>query len=227
MGLCNIPYELIRKYPQKLLAMFMSTTEYNTTSGHTDSHITDGYDGYIDELEAIGQAATSIGSLSLVASPYPVWLRPVTDINILYGKNVLLESLEYYAYDPTLTGAAAQNPSVLTAIYDSKSTDDAYMQSFYRNGLIPNWQPNYCRPEFWIDGVNMMLGLSQSNFGNKSNKGDMSIGIPLGKCFDYYREFERITKIKANGQVAQKVDVSGTSYYQRYALLCFATFRFK
>jgi hypothetical protein len=221
---CNVDFEFRRQFPDTVLAMFMSSTEY--TAPFTDTHITNEYYGYYNELLATGQASTTgPGTPTLQASPYPTLLRPVTDLNPIYSaQRVFLESLEYYAYDPTLTGAAGQEAAVISAIYASKATDDAYLQSFYRNGLIANFQPNFFRPIFSIDDQNVFTGIQSSNFGNKNNKGDLSIGLPLNKCFEFYRDYSKVKRIRAYGGCSQIVDVSGTKYYQRYPILCLATF---
>lgn len=212
---CASILEYRKKYPYPIWSIFTSSTEI--ADPQTDGHITNLDNGYMAELEAIGQADAAIGTKALTAAPYPTRMRPVTPLSeILKSQNVMLYSVQFYAYDTTLEGSASQDAATLAAIYNSRATNDMYAQSFARNAFIQNWQPNFCRPSLKIDGKEIFRGFHSSNYGTKNNLGDMSIGIPLGYCFELYKELQKVHKIEMWGQIAQYID--DTSKYQRYCL---------
>jgi len=222
---CHVSYEYRRKYPNNLYMMWISDPTGNdpqSYSGIADTNI-----GALDLLEKMGQGVTSPGEKKVQAAPnpYTTQLMPITDDRRVYDKQkIFLEKIEIFPIDTTLTGSANQTAGVLTEIYNSKATDDAYAQSLYRHSPVNFWQPNFCRPEFWIDGRNYLDGF-QNALSGSINKGIMSIGIPLPFCFDVNMELNQVKEIKAYGQLAQIVALAGpTYYYQRYGLQVLATF---
>lgn len=231
---CSINMEYTQKYPQLVIANFFSSTQSNTakTDAQKDSHIADSPIGFNDELRAIGQASVSSYSRDNDVdsnNPYSSLLRPVSDLKDIYKSQlVFLEKVEFYAYDTTMEGADEQNSNVLDKIHGSQNSYDAYVQSKYRNGMIPqNWLTNYFRPSLRINGVEMFKGLQSSNFGDKRNKGDLSVGIPLPYCIDVYRELGEIHSIECAAAVGQIVYITGTTSYllQRYGVQAILTFR--
>ncbi len=222
---CFINWDFRVNYPDTFVAKFISSTDVN--SPFSPSHIDDTHDGYYAELAACGQAATTPGSHSLIPTPYPTRLRPLTDLTKIFkADRVFIDKIEVFGYDTTNADYTSgddpvQDADTLTAIYNSKSTNDAYPQSMYRNGMHMNWQPNYCNPAFYIDnGKNLLDFTHQADPVFGSPKADSSIGYPVPYCFDLQRELGKIKDIRAYGQIAQKV---GTKY-QRYVLLMLVTF---
>jgi hypothetical protein len=213
--------DLLRiNFQRTIVAMFFSSTEIN--QAQTNGHIPNAIGGYLTELEDLGQANAGVGSRSLVAAPYPTRLRPLTRLSSIYqSSEVLLKDIEFIGYDTTLTGATGQDAATLTEIYASRATDDAYAQSIYKNALVNNWQPNFLRPEFYIDGKNVLDFLADNDF-DQPNIGDRSIGLPIGKCIDLSLYLGKVKEINVNAQLAQYI--ASTGLYQRYPILCIATF---
>lgn len=201
-------------------AIWASTTQ--NAAVLTGSHITSTNDGYVNELLAIGQADTSPGLPTPAVSPYSTQLRPVSDLSVLYrARQCVLRKIEFKAYDTTLSGAAGQDAATLTAIFNSiSSQNDVYVQSLFRNGEMGGWQPNWFRPSFSVNGKDIFAGLSQSQFDNKANLGDLSIGLPLPYCREDYVNCGKVEELKVYAQAAQYV----AGKYQRYLVLCLAEF---
>lgn len=200
--------------------LFISSTQ--ATAVQTDGHIPNAANGYLAELEAVGQAAATVGTERLQASPYSTRLRPLTDLQGVYTRNEsLLVNINFWAYDTTLEGSAVQDAATLASIYASRSANDAYAQSPFINSLIGSWQPNFFRPAFRINGRNVLMGLHASAFGGNANLGDLSIGIPIPCCFQPRLSFGGgINSIDVAAQAAQRVG----GLFQRYAVLCLAEF---
>jgi hypothetical protein len=217
---CN-EYELLRlNYPRTIIAMFFSSTEI--APAQTNGHIPNTIGGYLTELEDLGQANAAVGSRALIAAPYPTRMRPLTRLSSIYqSQDVLLKDIEFIGYDTTLTGATNQDAATIAEVYASRATNDAYAQSIYKNAMINNWQPNFLRPEFYVDGKNVLDFLSDNDF-DQPNAGDRSIGIPLGKCFDLSIQLGKVRDVNVHAQLAQYIALTGL--YQRYPLLCTATF---
>jgi len=162
-----------------LFALFMSSVE--TTPEQSATHVTDSILGGRDELLSAGQAATSMGTNALVASPYSTRLRPVSDItNLSNFTRIFLTKVEFHALDTTLTGDATQDAQILSDIEDSLIIADSYVQSRFRFAEIGGWQPNFFRPSLKLkDGFDIFGSLNSSNFIGKNNRGDLSIGLML------------------------------------------------
>jgi hypothetical protein len=225
MAVCFVDISFRRQYPETIYVLLASSTDKNADQSATQVGNTD--DGYVTELQKVGQnnvnapGTKALGDIATPA-PYSTRLRPLTDLNLLINKRkAFLEKIEVWGYDPTLDNSGApQTQSVLDTIYNSRATNDAYAQALTRNGMMSNWQPNYCRPEFWVNSTNIIRGLGATKFGNNANKGDLSIGVPLPYCFDVNKDVGIIRDVQAYGQLAQYV----AGNYQRYMLLCMATF---
>lgn len=217
---CLVDLSFRREFPNTVVVPFFSSSEYAPVQ--TGSHIPDATDGYLQsEMEVIGQAAADINHNELVASPYPTRLRPLANLNDIYSsQRVFLEKVEFFCYDTTLQGSTYQDADTLNAIYGSKTGNDVYAQSLYKNGMPNNWQPNFFRPIFKVDDKNIFHFLQNTNFGG--NKGDLSIGLPLPYCFDLNKELGKVQEIEVFAQIAQYVAESDK--FQRYAVQCLATF---
>lgn len=231
---CVLNTELLQKYPQQAFAVFMSSGENidTKTDAEKDLYISDNHVGYLIELDRLGQAADAPGTTAnndLDNKPYSTMLRPVTDTSIIYeAQKVLVESIEFFAYDLKNANSETQDSNVVTAIIDSRTANNAYAQNTMFNTLINvNWQPNFFRPSVRINDVDLFQGIQSSQYGNHRNKGDLSIGMPIPMCRDIYREFGKIRSISAFAQVAQAVKVpEAVDYkYQRYGVMMILSFR--
>lgn len=164
-----------------LFATFISSTETANTQSNT--HVADSINGGRLELLKGGQSATTMGTNVLTSSPYSTRMRPVTDISNFNAFDVLyLVKADFRVYDTTLTGDANQDAQILTEIEGSLTTyaNDAYVQSRFRLAEIGGWQPNFFRPSLrFKEGPDVFGSSGTSNFGTKSNKGDLSIGFPM------------------------------------------------
>jgi hypothetical protein len=205
--LCNTCDESFRRqYPDPpMKAIFISWS--GTAVANTNI-------GYLDELERLGSATS--------APEYRI-LRPVTDISELFKGTVkiFIESLDFYGYDVTLTGSTHQDADTLTAIYNSRTANDALAQSLYKNAMVMNWQPNWFRPFFQINkGKNIIKGLDKT-FETPNHLGDLGIGLPCPTCMDVNYEFGRLTDFTVRAALAQYIP--GTELFQNYMIMCIAT----
>ena len=163
-----------------MFAMFISSVE--SASSFHDEFIADTIDGYRLELLKTGQSDVAMGDNVLQESPYTTRLRPVTDISTFNSqKDVFLTKAVYRAIDVTLTGNTDQDTQIIADIESSLSlSNDSYVQSRFRFAEIGNWQPNFFRPHLQTKSVsNVFSTFGSSNFGEKRNKGDLSIGPML------------------------------------------------
>lgn len=232
---CALPYEIFKEYPNTVILSYFSSamTDVIKTDADKDAYITNNHIGYVTEMERLGNSATTgPGSPNNVsANPYSTRLRPVRDADkVINAQKVFLEKVEFYAYDATLAGSDYQDEDVAAIITAGISTEDAYPRSHYRNAMLPiNFQPNYFSPVIKIDGKDIIGGANASNYGNKANKGDLSIGFPLPLCLDIYREFGKISSIEVFGKVAMAIDngslVNPVTYYQQFPIQAILYFR--
>jgi len=219
---CKTDYlEYREEYPEPIWSMFISETDYHNPI--RDAQITDDYTGYITELQNCGQAADAPGTKELIdittGDPYSTRLRPVTNLSEIFkSQKVMLASVQFYAYDPTDENAAPpQDAATLAAIYASRTSNEMFAQQYILNGFIQNWQPNFCRPSLKVNQKEIFKGFNSSNFGRNVNKGDLSIGIPLGYCFELYRKLGKVHDVEMFGQLAQYI--TGPKKFQRYVLM--------
>lgn len=234
---CNIDYNLLLSYPEEVKAIFMSSAEDITVKTDNDKnlYIADNPVGYLIEMDRLAQASVLPGTTAnnkVANNPYSTYLRPVTDMSIIFeAQKVMLQQLDYYAYDFLNTQSLTQDTDVINTIINSKSSDDAYAQRIILNSMVNvNWQPNYFRPSFKIDGRDVLQGIQATNYGNHRNSGDLSIGFPLPYCAEPYKLYNKPKRIEAFAGLAQAVNISADPSvpvykYQRYGILLIATFR--
>ncbi len=205
---------------QYVVAVWMSSAE--TAPLQTDTYITNATDGYLTRFEALGQASAAPGSMSLTADPYSTRLRPVTDLQRLYdAASVWLLSMRFEAFDVLAQDSAIQDAATLAALATSAGTDDAYVQSPYRNSLACGWQPNWFRPRLRVNGRDVLFpDASRSAFGAKSNSGDLSIGLSVPFSIKWDVWLGKVTELEVFAQVVQKV----ASKYVRYPVRAEAHF---
>jgi hypothetical protein len=197
---CEPKEYLRRKYPETVELMFLS---YSGTPP-VNSNI-----GIFNELELLGTATATpaIRKLALISNDDVVKNRS----QIAY-----LDKVELFAIDVTLTASANQDAGTLAEIYNSKTGNDVYAQSLFKNAYMMAWQPNYCRPQIFINGIDIIPGYQFSNLAYKS------IGIPLNRCIDIGREFTNINSIAMESACCQYI--VGTAKYQNYPLHAILTF---
>lgn len=231
---CSVDYSVIERYPDVLVAMFMSSAEDITkvTDTEKNEYIQDNYVGYLNELDRIGQAGSAPGTTknnNLANNPYSTYLRPVSDLSALYNaQKVFIHKMEFMAFDTTWEDSENQDSDVITTIYDSRSLNNTYIQSNGFNSQIPaTFQPNFFRPDVRINSREIIQGITSSNYGNKANKGDLSIGLPLPWCYDVNREIGSVKSIEAFAQLVQPIKVPDVVDYsfQRYAIQMLIYFR--
>lgn len=196
---CNINTDGIREYfTDTIDLMFLSS------SGQP---IEDSHSGIIKELERLCNTSNL---------PIERYLRPISETSILFeAKECYLEKIEFFAYDTTILNGEGQNEETTLALYQSKTTDDAFAQSSYRYSLMPiNFQPNFFRPKMFINGVNLLRGMAANN------KADSAIGIPLPYCYERYLNIGKVNSIEIYAAYAQKIN----NGYLNYPILAIATF---
>lgn len=226
--------------------MWFSTTDPNTSldgsyiPSQNDGFFVNNGSGFV-EIEGLGQMSASVGSSVAAADPYSTRLRPMTDMRFLLNKKkVVLVSLAFRCFDVRLSGGDQQDAATYTAIDNSLSTNTAFAASRFRRTVPVDWQPNWFRPEFWINNVNVLRDVTDSFYGTvvsgsmgqeqlvASNLGDKSIGLPCPIEFsDMYAVINEplIELPKVYGQVVQYID-SGVlaKPYVRYPVMCYAEF---
>ncbi len=252
---CGLNSEIRRFYPETVVAIFASSTENNivVTDDDKDYFITSNPLGYINEFNKCGQDSDSIPTRKnnhAGNNPYSTYLRPLTDLSEIFkAQKVYIEKAEFYAYDSMYEGSTYQNEDLWNVIKASRiptSADESfpqqigpgeeqtppplysktYAQSVYKNGLLSvNWQPNGFRPQIIINDQFILKGMTSSNYGNKGNEGDMSIGLPLPFCVNLDRELGKVNTVEAHGAVWQRIDLRDAyNHLQRYPIICVVTF---
>jgi hypothetical protein len=230
---CNLDYSIIKAYPEVLEVIFMSSAEDYTTIIDSDKnlYIADNPAGYLIEMDRLGQAPASVGSTknnNLANSPYSTYLRPVSDLSELFkGQKVFCESIKFFGYDLINEDSATQDAAVNTVIFDSRTALNSYVQANGFNTILPtSWQPNFFRPTVRINDRDVITGISKSNYGNKQNIGDMSIGLPIPYCQEVNRELGEVKSINAYAQLAQIITMGESDYkFMRYGVQMIITFR--
>lgn len=207
------PRDLCSIKPNQLqIGMWFSTTETNITQTNAFIPSTaNGYDspvGASNVMQRLAQAVTTSGGIAIQASPYSSRLRPLTNLDLIYGaEQVILRKLEFLIFDTTLgngttSTGVGQDSETLKALEASfLTTSNAYAASRFRNARPPDWQPNYHRPSFVVNGVNILGQLNRSGFDPYSNLGDLSIGLPGHCCYDFTDMPMDLDKINPDIQV--------------------------
>lgn len=227
--------DLVERYPQVRDLLFMSTIDPNQTFDF--AHVPNTVDGYVTEMQRCGQSATEMGTAAVRVNPYSTRLMPVSDLNNVLGPasaggngGALLESVLFLGYDSTLSGSVHQDADNNTAITSSQSSaTDAYVASHFRNGVMGNWQPNYCRPEVTVNGQRLLtLGSSHivDTAGASAHLGHLSIGVALPYAVHFYRHFPTLTSIEVFAGLAQWIATSpSAAKLKRYPVLCVMRWR--
>lgn len=230
---CFYP-DIIRAYPRVRVGLFMSTTDTNQ-AGFDYSHVPNQPDGWVTELEQCAQSSAVMGSTAVGSNPYSTRMRPLSDMGDIYAAQagVLLEAIEFIGYDGTRVGSPVQNADNNAAIEASQtSVLDAYHASHFINGVVGNWQPNYCRPSVFINDIDVLANMLDTEVmdpvsGARNHAGDMGIGVPLPFVVPYYLPFDTVTSVRVYGGLAQWIGASAepTDKLVRYPLLCVMRWR--
>jgi hypothetical protein len=186
--------------------------------------------GYLTELDQVGSENANIGSPTLIApavGPYTTRMRPLRNfINLIGHQICYLRQLQFWIYDVVLDNSVYQDPLVIADIDNSRNLNDMYAQSFIKNGLLPNFQPNYFNPAFIIKcgngSLNVLAGLQETFFSGGNHLGDLSMGLPAPICFDIKKELGKVVDIEVYAQAAQYIDTQ--QVFQRYYVHCLAEF---
>jgi hypothetical protein len=221
--------DIVEKYPIVRDLIFVSTTDDDPSFDF--AHVPNTVDGYVTELERCGQSATEMGTAAVRANPYSTRLMPVSSLNSVLGAaasagngGALLESVVFLGYDSTLVGSPHQDADNNTAVAASQaSATDAYVASHFRNGIMGNWQPNYCRPEIIVNGESLLsLGSSEirDSAGASRHLAHLSVGVALPYGVHFYRHFSTVQSIELHAGLAQWIATSASaSKLKRYPMV--------
>ncbi|MEO5929074.1 MAG: hypothetical protein ABIR47_03990 [Candidatus Kapaibacterium sp.] len=185
------------------------------------------FTAYRSEMLAMGQATATIPSDGRISSPFTTGMRLLTPIDWLRGRRVALTRITWRAYDSTLLdggAAAGQDQDTLDAIEASLDTSsDAFAQSRLLMGEVSGWQPNFFRPVFRINSIDLYPSL-RSNGQGTGHLADLSIGLPLPVCTEFHNpiDFGSFMSHEVSAWTGQIVPATNT--VQRYVLQCVAEF---
>lgn len=198
---CNVDYALRLKYPNTVDVLFLS---------ESGQPIANTADGMIAELQRL---------CSSTDEPIERRMRPLSNLDLIMNQSsVFMEKIEFFAFDTTIIGGAGQDDTITNALYTSKTTNDVYAQSGFRNAMQAiNFQPNFFRPKIWINGTNLLRGMD--TFGSNAIA-DRAIGLPLPYCYERNFEIGHLKSIHLQAKYAQKVE----NKYLNYPLVAVATF---
>lgn len=222
--------DILAEYPRPVDVLMATSPEINAFSNNASpAGVANSDLGYYDAILYSGQAATtpSRGN-ETVATPYPDRLRPVRGLKqIINDPDILFERIDFYGYDPTLTGAPGQDAVTVAEIANSltASPNDAYAQSRFTNAIVGNWNPNYFAPVVRFDDIvvcdHTVTDISDNHLGH------LSIGPPLPYGIEYRWILKGGMKnIFIRAQLAQYIANSASANkFQRYWVLAVLRFR--
>lgn len=149
--------------------------------------------------------APSYDTSALDAAP----VKLITDANmdlVYSAKKVWLKTLMCNVYDTSV-----ENPltPTLQTIRDSLTEpNDAYVQTRFRGGAMFDFQPNFFRPQFRVNGVDYF-----KNFPVR-----LTYGFPIPFATEPYKPLGRVSSIECFGSAAQFVN----GRYQVYPIFTWA-----
>lgn len=232
LSVCVAPksMDILAEYPRPVDVLMATTPEINGFSNNAaPSGVADTDLGYYDAILYSGQASTtpSRGDVS-VANPYPDRLRPVRGLRqVINDPDILFERIDFFGYDPTLTGAAGQDAVTIAEIANSltSSPNDAYAQSRFTNAIVGNWNPNYFAPVVRFDDL-VVCDQSVTDVSD-NHRGHLSIGPPLPYGLEYRWILKGgMQRIDIRAQLVQYIANSASANkFQRYWLLAILRFR--
>jgi hypothetical protein len=201
---------------------FLSTTQPAANTDLYSSYIANNWLGYATELESLGNSVLVTGAVDPREEPYPSRLRPLDDYSVLNKvKDVLINSISFFAFDTTVSGSVNQNATANTAITNSAtSLLSKYSFAGVYTAVLPSWNPNFFRPNVKINGVNI-LDFSLTALGTNNNQGDLSMGATLPYEIEPNYYFgDGIQDIRINAAAAQLVVSGVDTYAKRYPVMC-------
>lgn len=189
--------ELRQKYPNTYEALYMSV------SGTT---ITNTYAGMLTELSRL---------MGATALPLNRRLRPISRIDkIKQAPAVLIERIEFRAYDCKESAGTGQDTNVYNEIIGTRTDNEIMPQSYFQNAeLSVNWQPNFFRPVFFVNHVDL-LGLTDSE---DNTIADVAIGDVIPACYTLMQEVGHLQTVMINAALAQWIPLQAK--YQNYPLI--------
>lgn len=232
MGFGNINMDEVRRfYEEKNISygtwktsefMWISTTQ-PITSQLTDDYIPNTWDGWLTELQKLGNSGTYTPGSTATEIPYPSRLRPLDNISLLAkAKNIRLLGLELFALDTTNPANTNQSATVNDLIKTSQSTPiGAYLGTRNFATIPVTWYPNLCRPNLQINGENIFDSIN-NNAWRSQNQGDMSMGLDLPysrNCSNYWENGIPTSAFAFEGAVGQFIVSGATTYIKRYPLV--------
>lgn len=200
--------ETLRRYPREVRCLWMTTPlePLNTP------------DGYIDVLRASGyDSDTPMKQRDAV-------LTPVSDLNQVLGqREALLTEIRFSVYDAldTLEGGTAQTNNSIILSYQA-GQEKPFAQSTFKRGLVAEWQPNFFRPEVFINGTELLRVARTNNPGSES---EASIGLDLPSCFFIPGLVQAVDHIEVRARCIQIVDRVAGKKYRHYPIKAEASFR--
>ena len=192
-GGCSIPFDILEQYPHQVYGLFISNPYHTANYKATD--IPNSIPAMIELIERCGQDNTIMGTEELVPDPYPVRLLELDGLEQVYSskRQVLLESMEIYTYDPKKIGSAHQDTNVNAEVTSSIGTQNQILpQSTYLYGMFGQAQPNFLRPSLYIDDRPYLTGM------RSAHKGIGSIGLPTPLCRQFFKKIAPPDKIHFN-----------------------------
>lgn len=182
--------------------------------------------GMIEALQKAGQAATTLGTKARATSPYSTELMPVASLQGIYdAQRVKLFRLWCGAIDTTLVGGGTgQDAATIANMMATLTTDRAYMQSLYRYGQIVTWQPNWFRPQMYVNKSPVIYpGLADSEVSS-GHLGHLSIGLPQPWFTEPNIHLGKLPpdSLSVYAQAAQYEGAAAK--FQRYAVMVVAEF---
>lgn len=161
---------------------------------------------------------TTVTSLPAVPPELTLISGNINRMNI--AEFVVLHSVEFNVYDQTQINEADPDPG-LVAIRDSLSKEnDAYPQTPFVGTQMYDFQPNFLRPRFLVNGIDVL--------GETSNTTGTNTGLPIPYEKVLNRSFGKVDPkgIKVFAHCAQKIDmgVGNPSRYALYQIMVLANF---
>lgn len=240
---CSLSSDILAEFPKSMYGIFFSTTDPNPTL--QANYISNDIDGANIAIEQAAQT-NSIYQLSkeFQVNPYGDRLRYCGGLQAIFdlgSEEVLLDRVEFYAYDGILVDSTAtdlngnlfQDPDTINAIKASAANiTKIYAQAAFHNGMIGQWQPNGFRPKMEI-GDKQLLGDGSAGVGGAAYTSEQQFGCPFPHCETFHKRWSELisdTDIKIWAKCTQYIgnnDTPATGKLQRYPVMAIVYFRMK
>ncbi len=241
---CSLSSEILAEFPKSMYGIFMSTTDPESTL--QANYIADNIAGASIAIEQAAQT-NSVYQLSkeYKINPYGDRLRYCGGLEAIFGlgsEQILLDRVEFFAYDGILVGSTAedadgnlfQTAATINAIKASAATNaKVYAQAGFHNGMIGQWQPNGFRPKMEI-GQHQLLGDGSAGVGGVTYTSEQQFGCPFPHCETFHRRWSDIitdyNDLRIWAKCTQYIgnnDTPETGKLQRYPVMAIVYFRMK